>query len=87
MVPSLELSSASEMRVAYESRKMIPAECNYPVHEKELLAILERPKKRPDAKTRKKYITNKRKVRDQPDTNPGEGIKEGKQVEIVVPKA
>eukprot|EP00976_Prorocentrum_cordatum_P071581 1180386-Prorocentrum_minimum.AAC.1 len=36
--------------------------------------VIERPKKRPNAKTtRKKCITNKRKVRDQPDTNHGVG--------------
>ena len=35
--------------------------------------VIGQPKKRlNNAKTREKYITNKRKVRDQPDTNHGE---------------
>ena len=29
-----------EQPVAYESRKLLPAEQNYPVHEKKLLAIV-----------------------------------------------
>ena len=34
--------------------------------------VVEQPKKRPNAKARKKDTTNKRKIRDQPDANHGE---------------
>ena len=34
--------------------------------------VVEQPKKRPNAKARKKDTTNKRKIRDQPDANHSE---------------
>eukprot|EP00959_Pyramimonas_sp_CCMP1952_P256507 5358049-Pyramimonas_sp.AAC.1 len=34
--------------------------------------VVGQPKKRPNAKARKKETTNKRKIRDQPNTNHGE---------------
>jgi hypothetical protein len=39
-VLSQEDEEGSLRPVAFESRKMIPAECNYAAHEKELLAVL-----------------------------------------------